>query len=106
MSDFTAVSVCQEAANLVGGDRARTHGDKTENHSNIALLWSAYLGVPITAAQAAIMMVLLKVARTKAGSLNRDDFVDMAGYAGVAGEVSAELDRRYRTMCMADGPIS
>lgn len=41
----------------------------------------------ITADQVALMMVLLKVARTKTGGLNIDDYVDMAGYAGVAGEI-------------------
>ena len=93
-----AVDICQEAASLVGGDRQRTHGDKTQNHLNIATLWTAYLGVPITAQQAAVMMVLLKVARTKLGALNRDDYVDMAGYAGVAGEIAAIEDARYRAL--------
>ena len=37
-------------------------------------------------------MVLLKVARTKTGSLNRDDFVDMVGYAGLAGEIAGKLN--------------
>lgn len=84
----TAGSICQTAANLTGGDRAKTHGDKVDNHNNIATLWSAFLGVPITGHQAALMMVLLKVARTKAGVHNPDDYVDMAGYAGVSGEIA------------------
>lgn len=85
--DWRAGAVCARAAALVGGDREKTHGNKTTNHQNIAALWSAYLGVSITADQVALMMVLLKVARTKTGSLNHDDYVDMAGYAGVAGEI-------------------
>lgn len=84
----TASSICQTAADLTGGDRAKTHGDKVANHNNIATLWSAFLGVPITAQQVALMMVLLKVARTKAGTHNPDDYVDMAGYAGVSGEIA------------------
>lgn len=35
------------------------------------------------------MMVLLKAARTRTGTFNLDDFVDMAGYAGCAGEIAA-----------------
>ena len=87
MSNWKASDILKHATDLVGGDRAAQHGDKTANHQNIANLWSAYLSTPITADQVAIMMVLLKAARTKTGSVNRDDFVDMAGYAGVAGEI-------------------
>lgn len=83
-----ASAICMEAANLVGGDRARTHGDKLENHDNIADLWTAYLGVEISALQAAMMLALLKVARTKTGSHNPDNYVDLAGYAGCAGEIA------------------
>lgn len=101
MKDFRAVSICQEAANLVGGDRAKQNGDKMENHLNIATLWTAYLGQPITAHQAAVMMILLKVARTKSGSLNRDDYVDIAGYAGVAAEIADKADFQYRSLAMA-----
>lgn len=101
MSDsFKAVDICGHAANLVGGDRAKQNGDKRENHNNIAMLWGAYTGYPLTAHQVAVMMILLKVARTKSGSLNRDDYVDIAGYAGVAGEIAgldAEQFERLQT---------
>jgi len=76
-----------KAADIVDGDRAKSYGDKTENHKNIADFWAAYLGVPITAHQAAMMMLLLKIARTKTGSDTEDNYVDIAGYAGVAGEI-------------------
>lgn len=92
LDSFKAAEVCLHAADLVGGDRAKTHGDKTANHQNIAALWSAYLGTAVTADQVAIMMVLLKVARTKTGGLNRDDYVDMAGYAGVAAEIMGKFN--------------
>jgi len=35
------------------------------------------------------MMILLKMARQMTGEYNPDDFVDMAGYAGCAGEIAA-----------------
>lgn len=89
---WLAVEVLGTAANLVGGDRADKHGDKTQNHQNIARLWSAYLQVPITAEQVALMMVLLKVARTQHGGLNHDDYVDMAGYAGCAAEIVGKFN--------------
>lgn len=83
-----AGDICARAASLVAGDRAATHGDLVETHDNIAALWSAYLGVPISAKQVALMMALLKIARTKNGALNPDDYVDLAGYAGIAGEIA------------------
>lgn len=86
-----AHEICAKAANLVGGDRHRTHGDKFENFNNIAALWSAYLGIGLSPLQAANMMALMKVARTKTGSHNPDDYVDTAGYAGCAGEIAEIL---------------
>tara|TARA_R110000823_G_scaffold242581_1_gene367027 strand:- start:145 stop:462 length:318 start_codon:yes stop_codon:yes gene_type:complete len=91
-----AEDTLNKAASLVGGDRANTHGDKEANHSNIANLWAAYLrNKPLddeclTPHDVAMMMVLLKVARTQAGSHNPDDYVDMAGYAGIAGGLAKE----------------
>ncbi len=91
---WDAATILETARLLVSGDRAATHGDKLENHQNIAALWSAYTGHTITCDQVAIMMVLLKIARTKLGALNRDDYLDMAGYAGVAAEIVGKLNGR------------
>lgn len=87
-----ASDILMRAAALVGGERDRQHGDKLENHENIARLWSAFLGIEISAVQAALMLNLLKVARTKTGDLNPDDFVDMAGYAACAGEIASRVE--------------
>lgn len=87
-----------QALHLVGGERARTHGDKYINHSRIASLWNAYLAnagsaVVLDATDVALMMALLKVARTQSGGAHNDDnYVDLAGYAGVAAETAA-IDR-------------
>ena len=89
---WAATAIISHAGKLVSGDRAAQHGDKLVTHTNLAKLWSAFLEVPITAEQAAVMMVLVKVARTKTGILNRDDFVDMVGYAGIAGEIAGKLN--------------
>lgn len=93
---WAAHELLADAAAIVEGDRAAQHGPKERNHQNIADHWNAYLGTrlgpaqEITALDVALMMVLLKVARTKAGDGrdNRDNYVDMAGYAGVAGEIA------------------
>ena len=42
----------------------------------------------ITAQDVAIMMILLKVSRSNQGKkFNLDNFVDMAGYSAIAGEI-------------------
>lgn len=90
-----------EAAGLVGGDRERTHGNKTDNHQRIADMWNGALrGMgkptrePLDAHDAANLMEVLKIARRYAGAFNPDDYVDGAGYACVAGEIKAEQLRR------------
>ncbi len=75
---------------LVEGDRQKDYGDKLHNHSNIAKLWSAYLDKEITAHDAAVMLALLKVARTKFGQPTEDTYVDAAAYMAIAGECKHE----------------
>lgn len=95
---MNAQQVCSKAAELVGGDRAKTHGDKQTNFQNTADLWSAWLwrrgllksGDGLSAQDVAAMMILLKLARTLTGSFNIDDYVDIAGYAGCAAEISPD----------------
>jgi Fe-S cluster biosynthesis and repair protein YggX len=87
---------CQQAADLLSGDRARQNGSKLINHINIAELWTAWLrrrGLvanesKLTAHDAAVMMVLLKLARTLTGEHNPDDYRDAAGYAAIAGHLA------------------
>jgi hypothetical protein len=76
-----------EASRLVGVDREKDYGDKVDNHNNIARLWSAYLDVKIEAHDVAIMMALLKMARTKLGKVSKDTYIDMAAYSAIAGEI-------------------
>ena len=76
-----------EATRLVGVDREKDYGDKVKNHSNIARLWSAYLDVEVKAHDVAIMMSLLKIARTKLGKVSKDTYIDMAAYGAIAGEI-------------------
>jgi hypothetical protein len=81
-----SAKVLQEAASLLDGDRAKQHGDKITLHQTMAGLFSAYLGMPIKASQAAMLEVLMKTARTKHGELNADDFRDGSAYFGIAWE--------------------
>lgn len=96
----TAVDICKHAAGLVGGDREASHGDKLVSFTIIAEFWEAYRrgkcathpnDPRYTAEDAANMMEMLKVARRLIGDYNPDDYVDGAGYAGVAGEIAERL---------------
>lgn len=75
----------------------RNPADPAVTHRRIASLWETYLtaesGLPIrlTGIDAAHMMVLLKLAREQS-SHNPDNYVDMAGYAACAGEMSRILE--------------
>ena len=93
-----ASDICAKAAELVGGERGRQHGTKERNFESIAALWNGYMMIrpkddqglahPFSAADVGHMMVLLKIARTQHGAHNLDDYIDMAGYAGCAGEIA------------------
>jgi len=75
-----------KAAKIVTGQRQYDYGDKYQNHENISKLWGAYLGYNISAHDVAICMLLLKVARLKHRA-TKDCYIDMAGYAAIAGEI-------------------
>jgi Domain of unknown function (DUF6378) len=66
----------------------RQHGDAWTVHTRVAALWSAHLGQLITPHDVALMMLLLKVVRTAGGAFNPDNYVDAAGYAGIAAELA------------------
>ena len=79
--------ILKEADKLIAGERHKDYGDKVKNHNNIAKLWSAYLDTKVEAHDVAILMVLLKIARTKLGVVNKDTYVDMSAYGAIAGEI-------------------
>lgn len=95
-----AAEILTRAAELVGGDREATHGDKTKNHAAIAAVWNGLLtarrtwrgDTPLDAEDVAKLMVGLKLARTYGGAYNPDDYVDGAGYFGCAGEIRARQE--------------
>lgn len=87
-----ATSILARAADLVGGDRRAQHGDAAALHATIARLWNVYLcarpGRMIEAHDVAMMMALLKVARTTTGAHNEDNYVDGAGYIAIGGQLA------------------
>ena len=86
MDQLNTKDLLTTAIQLVGGDRHKDYGDKVKNHNNIAKLWSAYKDVEITPHDVAIMMCLLKIARTKLGAVSSDTYIDGSAYMSIAGE--------------------
>lgn len=86
---------CKKADKLVGGPRSKVHGEKMQNHLNIAAMWQAYLEckgveVELSASDVTKMLALLKIARTFTGQWNEDDYVDGIGYLAISGELSLD----------------
>jgi hypothetical protein len=82
------------ARECITRDRAATHGDAENSFTDIAFLWTWWLGHPVTAYDVAQMMSLFKKARTKGNPDHEDNFVDDLGYTALAGEISAK--NRFR----------
>lgn len=81
-------AILDAARQAVMVDRAATHGDAEDTFASIAAVWSARLGVTVTPAQAAIMLIDLKTCRAWSNPSHGDNWVDMAGYAACGGELA------------------
>ena len=79
--------ILQEAERLISGDRADDYGDAKRNFLDIAALWSSYLDEDITVVDVANMMMLLKMSRSQTSPDKADTWVDICGYAALAGEM-------------------
>lgn len=84
------------ANNCVNGSRAEQYGDLEDNFETISRFWNGYLSSvmmlrnahPLTPVDVANMMVLLKVARSSSNPAHGDNYVDIAGYAACAYELT------------------
>lgn len=85
--------ILDTAKQYVTADRQKTHGKPEDTFALIAHYWSHHLDVTVTPTDVAAMMALLKLARSKANPGNEDNWVDLAGYAACAGELSTEMER-------------
>ena len=76
----------ETAIELVCSDREESYGKVEDNFQTIADLWSTYLGYEVLPKDVAALMILLKVARIKAGP-KADNWIDAAGYAACGAEL-------------------
>ena len=92
---MTKEEILRQAKELITGDRNDTHGVAYRNHAEIAEFWNIFLDkklqpmASISAEDVALMMVLMKISRNNQGKKsNIDNFIDMSGYAAIAGEIN------------------
>lgn len=89
-------TVLEEAKRCICQDRQNQYGAPEDSFFTIAQLWSSYLAGEhklkciLSKEDVALMMVLLKVARTIGHAHHVDNYIDMAGYAALAAELAAE----------------
>jgi hypothetical protein len=97
-------NVLDEAKRLIEGDRAEAYGSPLNQYEKLAELWSVMLDTKITAEQAVMLLIGMKLLRaydqtprTSEGVLtreektkHRDSIVDIAGYSGVLGKIEQE----------------
>lgn len=89
-------AVLDEAKRIINGERQDQYGKPEDSFASIAELWSGYLHAvacagrtcaDLTPADVAHMMVLFKLARQMHGAGKRDNYVDAAGYIGIAADM-------------------
>lgn len=95
--DPTRVKLALKAADIITGDRQTDYGPPEVNFQRIANLWNDHMEVDIfTPRKVAELMLLLKIART-VNSPTEDSYVDLIGYAALAGEM-AETEKESGTV--------
>ena len=79
-------SILEEAQRLITGERHEDYGDASIEFERIAVGWGIIINTNVSEKQVALMMIWLKTCREIAKD-KRDNWVDMAGYAGLGGEL-------------------
>jgi len=80
--------ILEDASRLVSGDRESAYGAPAENFERVAAGWRVILKTDVTPSQVALCLAWLKIARLVNTPTHEDSFVDMAGYAALAGELA------------------
>ena len=86
--------ILQSATDLYQ-DRGLDYGHPTDNMARAARLISAYLEMPITDYQVAVILALVKIARSIEDAQKIDTWVDGASYLAIAGQLATEENELY-----------
>jgi hypothetical protein len=91
-------SILEEAQRLVHGDRGDDYGHPLDDFARTAQIWTAILGVEVTAEQVGLCMIGVKISR-QCNRPKRDNMVDAAGYAETVQMCIHERGRRDDPGC-------
>jgi len=98
--DLKRGKMLEIAIKTINGERQDTYGDPEDSFTTIAHYWNTYLesmgiGVDLfelSGSDIPIMMALFKIARMSGQKYTQDNFVDAAGYLGIADDMAAQED--------------
>lgn len=98
--DDTRKKILEDAIYCVCTDRKQQYGKPENSFSVIADFWSLYIkhkydiDIELTAADAAMMLALFKIARGVTATKQKlDTYVDICGYATCAGELECKEEK-------------
>ena len=86
--------ILQSATDLYQ-ERGVHYGHPSDNMQRAARLISAYLGMPVEDYQVAVILALVKIARSIEDSQQIDTWVDSCSYLAIAGMLSTEGNELY-----------
>ena len=84
--------ILEEANSLISKDRHNDHGPADKSFERIAKFWSLILDTPVQPHQVAQCMIALKLSRINHSSVNNDNWIDIAGYAALGGEIAQHFE--------------
>ena len=84
------MEILASAEEKVNGERDSVYGPPLENHKRIAIIWGVILGTEISPAEVALCMLGVKVARLVQTPEHEDSYIDLVGYAAIAGELAGK----------------
>ena len=79
----------RDALQTITGPRMTTHGDPQDTLARIAQMWTGYLGTQVSPSDVALMMVMVKQARSRA-AYDRDHYLDAVAYLLLAEATARE----------------
>ena len=85
-------SILEEATSLISKDRHNDHGPADKSFERIAKFWSLILDTQVQPHQVAQCMIALKLSRINHTSVNDDNWIDIAGYAALGGEIAQHFE--------------
>ena len=95
-------AVLEQAITLTTQKRNREYGEPKENFERTADMLNAYLGKrlvdPLTAADIAMFGIVLKMGRLAENQKSDDSWRDIAGYAALGFEMTAQPKKRGRPL--------